>query len=205
MELITKHGSRAQEYERDWNLYKQKPFKPHLVYPEKKKAIRKTIEAYFPTETKDVYKPSGCLIGWGIIILIFAISSFFNGWMLWLLLTTVIPMFIWFLLQLRDPNDSKDIPGFYRSTKHINKAKSLKVIKEEERQAEEIYQKQLVACEYWNTHEWPVLVEKAEQKHKKDLENYQISLIEWERYWQNLPPADRIRIFFCYKTLNMGE
>ena len=66
MELIIKHGSKAQDYERDWNLYKRKPFKPHLVYPEKKKATKKAIDPYYPTEMKDVYKPSGCLIIWGI-------------------------------------------------------------------------------------------------------------------------------------------
>lgn len=199
VELIVKYGSKAQDYETEWSLYKRKPFKPYLVYPEKKKAIRKTIEPYYPTETKDVYKPSGCLIGWGIIILVFAIISFFDGWALWLLLTTVTPMFIWFLLQLMDPNDSKNIPGFYRSTKYINKAKSPKVLKEEEEKAEKFYQKQLAECEHWNTHVWPILVEQTEQKHKEDLEDYQIAMNNWERYWQKLPDLIESEYSFAIK------
>ena len=201
MELIIKHGSKAQDYERDWNLYKRKPFKPHLVYPGKKKATKKAIESYYPTETKDVYKPSGCLIIWGIIILVFTISSFFNGWMLWLLITTVIPTFIWFLMQLRDPNDSKHIPGFNRNTKYINKPKSQKVIEEEKKKADEDYQRQLVECELWNNNEWPKLVESVEQKYKDDLEDYQASLHKWEEYWGELPKLIESEYSFAIKHL----
>ena len=121
--------------------------------------------------------------------------------MLWLLLTTVLPMFIWFLLQLRNPNDSKDIPGFYRNTKYINKPKSQKVIEEEKKKADEDYQRQLVECELWNNNEWPKLVESVEQKYKDDLEDYQASLHKWEEYWGELPKLIESEYSFAIKHL----
>lgn len=187
MELITEHGSNAEDLKKDWELYKQKPFKPHLYYPEKKKAIKKSVDAYYPTETKNVYRPSGFFIVGFIIVFIFIILSFFDGWMFWVLLTSVLPSFLYILFSSRDSNDSKDIPGFYRETKYIHKRKNPKIIKEEEEKAEDAYKKQLAECDKWNADEWPKLVAQRELRYKKDLEEYENSMLNWEEYWRRVP------------------
>lgn len=186
MELIANFGNN-ENLKKDWDLYKQKPFKPHLVYPKKKEAVKKTVDAYYPTETKEVYRPSGCFIVGLIIVIAFTILSFFDGWMLWLLLTTILPCFLYFLFSSRDPNASKDIPGFYRETKYIHKRKNPNVIQEEKEKAEDDYKKQLAECDRWNSGEWPKLVAQIEQRYKKDLEEYEKSMFNWEKFWKRVP------------------
>lgn len=187
MELITIHGSNAEILKKEWNLYKQKPYKPHLFLPEKKKATKKAVDTYYPTETKDVYRPSGCFIAGLSVVVVFIVLSFFDGWMLWLLLTTVLPCFLYIIFSSKNPNDSKDIPGFYRETKYIHKRKDPKVIQEEEEKSENAYKKQLAECDKWNSEEWPKLVAQNEQKYKKELEEYENSMLNWEKYWKRVP------------------
>ena len=186
MELIANFGN-DESLKKDWDLYKHKPFKPHMVYPKKKEVVKKIVDPYYPTEIKETYRPSGCFLSAIVILIVFAILSFYDGWMLWLLITTIIPLFVYFLLSDRDPNDSKHIPGFYRETKYIRKRKSLQDLKEEEKRAEDAYKKEVEECDLWNAHELPQLIRQREQKHNQDLEDYHKSLENWKIFWQSIP------------------
>ena len=192
MHLITKHGSEASEYEREWNLYQYKPYYPDpdlIIYPQKRQAIKEVIDHY-SYKTKEVYRPMGCAIIYVLIILLFIILSFYDKWTLYLTLTMVIPCCIG-LLSI----------SFYKKTIYIRKAKSKKVIKKEEQEAEENYQKQLAECELWNNNEWPKLVERAEQEYKEELKEYPTSLHNWKSYWRNLPKLIDSEFSFALKHL----
>ena len=187
MELITEHGSNAEDLKKYWELYKQKPFKPQRYYPEKKKAIKKEVDTYYPLERKDVYRPYGCFLVVLITVIIFIVLSFFDEMMLFLLLTTILPSFLYIIFSSRDSNNSKDIPGFYRETKYIRKRKSPKVIQEEEEKSIDAYKKQLAECDKWNSNIWPKLVVQREESYKKNLEEYEKSMLNWKQYWKRVP------------------
>ena len=182
IELITEHGRDAEHQKKEWDLYKQKPSKPLLYTPEKKTAVKKTVDAYYPTEKEDNYRPAGSLIVYLIILAFFIYIAYSNsdglGWLF--LITTVIPVITWLFIQIPET-------FFTKETKYIHRKKKPKQIEKEEKEAEDEYRKQLAECEKWNANEWPKLVAEAEQEYKKYLEEYEKSMPDWEKYWKSVP------------------